>query len=160
MDIEQQQDSDLQEVEDLLDLAFGEDRFNKAAYAYRKGVDAIRELSFIIRDQGQLIATLRFWPIKIGNNDALLLGPIAVKPELQGCGHGIRLMKHGLKRASELGYSRVILVGDEPYYGRLGFSREHIKDITMPGQDDHNRLLGHELLSGSFYGVFGAVRQI
>ncbi len=155
-----QQSSDAQSVEELLDVAFGEDRFKKAAYALREGVDPIADLAFVVKDDGKLIATLRFWPVKIGSHDALLLGPIAVKPELQGQGYGIKLMKHGLERAKELGHSRVILVGDESYYSRLGFSRKCAENITMKGQDDLSRLLALELLTGSFYNVIGEISRV
>ncbi len=160
MDIVLQQDEDNLAVEELLDLAFGKDRYKKAAYAFRRGVDPVAALSFVIKGKDELIATLRFWPVFVGSHDALMLGPIAVKPELQGHGHGIRLMKHGLQKAREMGYTRVILVGDEQYYGRLGFNRDCVRDITMKGQDDVSRLLGLELLSGSFYRVIGDVTQV
>lgn len=152
---------DLVAVEDLLDLAFGADRFGKAAYQFRFGVLAVSELSFIIKRSDKIIATLRFWPIKIGLSDvdALLLGPIAVNPQLQGKGYGIRLMEHGLDVARSLGHSRVLLVGDEEYYSKVGFSRKAVDRITMPGEDDQSRLLGHALKTNAFDGLKGAIQK-
>ena len=160
MDIRLQQSCDDIAVEKLLDVAFGEDRRNKAAYSFRNEAGPISDLSFVIDDDRDLIATLRFWPIKIDDVDALLLGPIAVKPELQGKGYGISLMKHGLQRAKEMGHTRVILVGDEAYYSKLGFNRKCVKQISMPGQADVSRLLGLELVTNSFYRVIGEVRSV
>ncbi len=160
MNITLQQPEDQKGVKLLLDLAFGGNRFEKAAYRYRENVPAISELSFVIYEDNLIIATLQFWPIRIGEHDGLLLGPIAVLPELQGKGYGIALMKHGLECAKKLGHTRVVLVGDEPYYSRLGFSREQAQNISMPEQEDESRLLALELLSGSFYGVFGDVKKV
>lgn len=157
--IELQQGSDKVAVEDLLDLTFGKDRFDKAAYSLREGVEAIDDLSFVVRRDGDVIATLRFWPVVIEDADALLLGPIAVLPELQGQGYGINLMKHGLSKAKELGHSRVILVGDEPYYKKIGFSREMALSLSMEGQADESRLLACALSQGAFDGVKGLISK-
>lgn len=157
--IELQQGSDKVAVEDLLDLTFGKDRFDKAAYSLREGVEAIDDLSFVVRRDGNVIATLRFWPVVIEDADALLLGPIAVLPELQGQGYGINLMKHGLGKAKELGHSRVILVGDEPYYKKIGFSREMALSLSMEGQADESRLLACALSQGAFDGVKGLISK-
>lgn len=160
MNISLQQNDDQKRVEQLLDLAFGYNRFEKAAYAFRVNCASIAELSFVVKENNLVIATLQFWPIKVSGKDCLLLGPIAVLPELQGKGYGIALMEHGLNRARELGHSRVILVGDEPYYRRVGFSREMAKDLIMKGQEDDSRLLALELLNGSFHGVFGNIEKV
>ena len=158
-EIELQSEDDFQKIEGLLDLTFGKDRSNKAAYALRQDVEPIVSLSFVMRDGQDVIATLRFWPIKIGEYSALLLGPIAIKPDLQGEGLGIFLMKHGLKKAKDEGHSRVILVGDEGYYKRVGFSRNLALDLTMPGQADEERLLAKALEEGSFDGVKGLISK-
>ncbi|MBL4602131.1 MAG: N-acetyltransferase [Emcibacteraceae bacterium] len=159
MDINLQKHSDNGEVEALLDTSFGQDRHKKAAYSLREGVAAISELSFIIRKDSYLIATLRFWPVKLGKYDLLLLGPIAVLPSLQGKGYGITMMEYGLKQAKKLGHKRVILVGEESYYSRLGFSRKCAKSIIMPGQNDESRLLALELVAGSFFGIKGIISK-
>ena len=158
-EIELQRKDDLQKIEALLDLTFGKDRFNKAAYSLRQDVGAIASLSFVMRDGQDVIATLRFWPIKIGEYSALLLGPIAIKPDLQGKGFGISLMKHGLKKAKYEGHNRVILVGDEGYYKRVGFSRNLALDLSMPGQAAEERLLAKALEEGSFDGVKGLISK-
>ncbi|MDG1438669.1 MAG: N-acetyltransferase, partial [Emcibacteraceae bacterium] len=158
-DIKLQNDDDNQAVEELLDLTFGTDRLKKAAYSLRQGVEAIASLSFVIHSNDQLIATLRFWPISIDGAAALLLGPIAVLPELQGQGHGIRLMKHGLNIAKEQGHARVMLVGDEAYYRKVGFSRSSAANITMPGQVDKSRLLAFALDEDAFIGISGLITK-
>lgn len=160
MNIRLHQDGDQKRVEQLLDLAFGSNRFEKAAYSFRVDVAPISELSFVVHEDDLIIATLQFWPVIVSGKNCLLLGPIAVLPELQGKGCGIALMQHGLDQARKLGHSRVILVGDEPYYRRVGFSRECAKHLTMKGQIDQSRILALELLKGSFNGVFGDIKKV
>lgn len=149
---------DAQVVEDLLDEAFGIERRVLTSYRLREGVDPIRELSFACWRGDELVGSLRFWPIRIaGTWDALLLGPLAVSPSIRGQGCGVELMKTGLARAAELGHERVILVGDEPYYARVGFARVPDDTLIMPGYVDPDRLLSRELVEGAMEGVRGLI---
>lgn len=157
LNIEMQKDSDLADIEALLDSAFGVDRYTKAAYRLREGVAAESGLSFIIRAEGALLATLRFWAVDIAHTPALLLGPIAVRASRQGQGCGIRLMEHGLKIAQSLGHKIVILVGDEAYYRRVGFSHALAQGLTMAGQGDISRILARELVPGALNNISGRI---
>jgi len=108
-----------QAVEDLLDLAFGPGRFVKTAYRLREGVAAVSDLSFAGFLGDELIATIRFWPITIGQDiQALMLGPLAVDPEKRGKGWGHDMVEAGLENAKKRGHQLVVLVGDEKYYTR------------------------------------------
>jgi predicted N-acetyltransferase YhbS len=51
-----------------------------------------------------------------------------------------------------------VLVGDEPYYRRVGFKAIPKGNVTMPGPVDQNRLLVLELVEGAAVGLAGAVR--
>ena len=51
-----------------------------------------------------------------------------------------------------------MLVGDEPYYARVGFQRVPNETITMPGPVDPARMLAVELVEGALGGVSGVVR--
>ena len=163
MNVRLQTGIDTADIENLLDITFGTDRFSKAAYSLREGISAVPALSFVIDMGGDITGTLRFWEIYIEKNgkcvDALLLGPIAILPRLQGLGLGIKLMESGLSEAKRLGHERVLLVGDEGYYKRIGFSRDIAKNITIPGQLDESRILAKELVKGSFCNVAGIVRK-
>ena len=52
----------------------------------------------------------------------------------------------------------MLLVGDEAYYSRVGFTRVPKGRATMPGPVDYNRLLVAELTENAFEGVSGAIR--
>jgi predicted N-acetyltransferase YhbS len=143
--------SDHAATEHLLDLAFGLARQTKTSYRLREGNTVIDGLSFVVRDAGLgLAGAISFWPLKIGRSgtDALLLGPLAVHPDRQNLGIGLALMRTGLDKAKALGHRLVILVGDEPYYARVGFKRVPAGLIEMPGPVDPARLLYLELVAG------------
>ena len=73
----------------------------------------------------------------------LFLGPIAVHPTYQGEGLGAALIRTSIKRARELNWRRVLMVGDEVYYRRFGFRK--IDGIIFPPPTNPDRILGIEL---------------
>jgi predicted N-acetyltransferase YhbS len=147
-------------IEALLDLAFGLDRHTKTSYRLREGNRAVEGLSFVVREGGLgVTGAISFWPLKIGKagSAALLLGPLAVHPGRQAIGIGRALMRKGLETAKMQGHRLVILVGDEPYYGRVGFARVPDGKLIMPGPVDPGRLLYLELVPGALAMVSGLV---
>lgn len=152
--------SHAQAVEDLLDLAFGPGRFTKTAYRLRESTQAVAGLSFAGFFSDKLVATIRFWPVTIGQGtQALMLGPLAVDPAKRGKGWGFDMINAGLAQARTLGHPLVILVGDEDYYARSGFKQVRPGQITMPGPCDPKRLLYCELRGGAFEMVKGQVSR-
>ena len=105
-----------------------------------------------------MVAALRLTPITIGNEDrALLLGPLAVDPEYTGQGHGIRIVAEALDQARAGDIALVLLVGDEPYYGRFGFKPVPPGHITLPGPVNPKRILAVELTAGALANYRGLV---
>ncbi len=150
------------EVEYLYDLAFAPGRTALSSYRLRDGIDPVPGLSLVARDEYDAIGgAIRYWPVRVGETGtpALLLGPVAVHPTRQGEGLGALLMSESLHRAAELGWTRVILVGDEPYYGRFGFSREAARSLDYPPPTNPDRLLARALEPDAFNGVSGLVRS-
>ncbi len=147
-------------IDHLLDLSFGIDRRTKTSYRLREGSHAVDGLSLVIRDDGVGIAgAISFWPLAIGEEGtpALLLGPLAVHPERQNLGIGLALMREGLARAKAQGHKLVVLVGDEPYYARVGFKKLPRDLLLMPGPTNPERFLYLELQAGALDGVAGMV---
>jgi predicted N-acetyltransferase YhbS len=80
-------------------------------------------LSLIAADDGRVVGTVRLWHISAGfDRPALLLGPLAVDPECRSRGIGAALMSRAISEARRRGHRIILLVGDEPYYARFGFS--------------------------------------
>lgn len=150
------------EVETLLDTAFAPGRSALSSYKLRDGVAPIGELCTVARDEYDALAgAIRYWPVRVGEagHEALLLGPIAVHPVHQGEGLGALLIGESLALGAALGWSRVILVGDEPYYRRFGFTRHAARALEYPPPINLNRLLAKELSPGSMDDVSGLVRR-
>jgi predicted N-acetyltransferase YhbS len=161
MNIAIEQPEDESDIEDLLDVAFGPDRSGKTVYRLRDRVAPIAELGAVIREDGVLKGSLRFWPVVLGQgrSPALLLGPVAVAPADRGKGYARSLIWNGLDCARDLGYRIVLLVGDEPYYQKFGFTRFFTRALTLPGPVDLNRFLGLELTPGALQGIAGMVMR-
>ncbi len=153
--------ADSDEVELLYDLCFAPGRRALSSYRLREGVAPIAPLSLVARDEfGAVGGAIRYWPVRIGEGGApaLLLGPVAVHPTRQGEGLGALLLHETLARARDAGWSRVVLVGDEPYYRRFGFGRDAARALSFPPPTNPDRLLARALEPGAFDGVEGEVR--
>ena len=150
--------SDAVAADTIVAEAFGPGRFAKTAYRLREGVACVAALSFVAEEGGRILGTVRYWPIAIGGEAALMLGPIAIVADRQGQGIALALMQTSLAEAKRLGHSAVVLVGDEPYYARAGFARIQAPGrITMPGPVDLARLLGLSLVEGALEGMKGEI---
>lgn len=150
--------NDAQAIERLHERTFGPGRFVLSAYRLREHVSHILDLSFTARIGTLLVGSVRQLPICIGDTPALLLGPLTVEPPFRGRGIAKALLERSLDEARKQGHRLIVLVGDEPYYGRAGFKKIPKGTATMPGPVDPARLLVCELTAGAFDGVTGAVR--
>jgi predicted N-acetyltransferase YhbS len=145
-------------IERLHERTFGPGRFAKTAYRLREQAAHRPELSFTARIGTLLVGSIWLSPVRIGETKALLLGPLTVEPAFREQGVGQALIERALQEAKAKGHRIVILVGDEPYYGKSGFKRVPPGRATMPGPVDPARLLVAELAEGAFDGVSGPIR--
>lgn len=154
--LEEETEADWWEVEALYDLCFAPGRTALSSYRLRDGVATVASLCLVLRDEtATLAAAIRYWPVEVGGQDALLLGPVAVHPTRQGEGLGGLLILESLAEARRLGWQRAMLVGDVPYYGRFGFSK--LDGVEMPPPTNPDRVLGLALQKGAWDGVTGKV---
>jgi predicted N-acetyltransferase YhbS len=145
-------------VERLHERTFGPGRYARSAYRIREGRGHLLDLSFTARIGTLLVGSVRMTPICIGETPALLLGPLTVEPPFRARGVGSALIARSLKDAKAAGHALVVLVGDEPFYGKSGFKRIPKGQVTLPGPVDPARLLVAELNAGAFDGVSGMIR--
>ena len=144
--------------EALLDACFGPERFRKTCQRLREGRRPADGLALVAEMNGRIVGTVRLWNVTAGpGRPALMLGPLAVDPSLQGLGVGSKLMREALARAAALGHRAVLLVGDAPYYARFGFSAESTDALWLPGPYERERFLGLELAPGALAGALGLV---
>ena len=159
--IRNEEAGDASDVEQLVIATFGAGRFAKTAYRLREGVNPVRGLSFVAvdNDSGAVLGSVQFSNIDIGGTPSLLLGPLAVRPELRGKGIGISLMQKGIEEARRQGHATVILVGDEPYYSKVGFAQLPPGQVRLPGPVDPKRLLGLSLKPGALEYISGEAKR-
>ena len=146
-------------IEALNAASFGPGRFAKSAYRLREGVAPVTGLGFVAAADGGLLGSVRFWPIRVGGHEELLLGPLAVRGDQRGKGIGIALMQAGIAKAKAGPWRGILLVGDEPYYARVGFSRLPPGRVRLPGPVDQNRILGLSLKEGEMLSLTGQIRR-
>jgi predicted N-acetyltransferase YhbS len=146
-------------IEALNDAGFGPGRFAKSAYRLREGVAPVAGLSFVAMAGDALLGSVRFWPISVGGHEELLLGPLAVRGDQRGRGIGIGLMQAGIEQAKQGPWRGILLVGDEPYYTKVGFSRLPPGRVRFPGPVDQDRILGLSLKGGEMLSLNGQIRR-
>jgi predicted N-acetyltransferase YhbS len=150
--------ADAEAVERLHERAFGPGRFARTAYRIREGAPHRLDLSFTALVGTLLVGSVRLTPVTAGKAPALMLGPLTVDPAFENRGIGQALIERALDAAREAGHALVLLVGDEPYYGRFGFRRVPAGQLTMPGPVDPDRFLAAELREGALAHAHGAVK--
>ena len=129
----------LEPIERLNERVFGPGRFARTAYRIRETTEADPALSFVARVGTLLVGASAMTPIVVGDVSALLLGPLIVEPVFRSRGIGEALVNRSLDAAKAAGWKLVLLVGDEPYYARMGFQRAPKGQISLPGPVDPDR---------------------
>jgi len=155
--IRREDPSDADAIERLHERAFGPGRFARTAFRLREGATPRADLCFTAHVGTYLVGSIRLSPVTMGGAPGLVLGPIAVEPAFMSRGIGFELIAAALDAARKKEDARVILVGDEPYYRRSGFTKVPVGRLELPGPVDPERLLWLELVPGAFDGVSGAV---
>jgi predicted N-acetyltransferase YhbS len=149
--------ADADAIERLHERAFGPGRFARTAFRIREGAAPLRDLSFTALVGTLLVGSVRLTPVQAGPQPGLMLGPLTVDPAFESRGIGGALIARSLEAARERGHELVFLVGDEPYYGRFGFTRVPRGQLAMPGPVDPERLLAAELVAGSLAKAHGTI---
>ena len=155
--IEPETPADSEAIERLNERVFGPGRFARTAYRLREEAEPDLTLSFVARVGTLLVGANRMTPILIGDTPALLLGPLIVEPVFRSQGIGEALVTRSLEAAKQAGAKLSVLVGDEPYYARMGFKPVPRGRLHMPGPVDPARVLYCEIEPGAFEGVGGPV---
>lgn len=142
--------SDGSAVEALLDCAFGPGRFVKISERVREFADFAPELSVCALAGERLVGVCRIWRVRVGEDRVAFLGPLAVDPEARSVGLGAELVARACAAAEAAGEAGVLLVGDEPFFRKLGFAPA--PGVVLPGPVDQRRVLTLAFDGGGFTG--------
>jgi len=145
-------------VEALVDRAFGPGRFAKSSERLREGNRKLDDCSFVALHEGRVIGSVRLWPVTVGGAPVAFLGPLAVDAGERKHGLGQALVEAACEAAAKAGWRAVLLVGDAPYFGRVGFSAKPAAQAVMPGPADPRRVLVKALVEGGAAGLAGPIR--
>lgn len=127
------------EIEALLNRAFGPGRFAKVSERVREFAEFAPELSFCALEEGRLIGVVRMWRVAAGGQPIVFLGPLAVEETDRKAGLGAMLVERACRAAEAAGEAAVLLVGDLPFFQRVGF--EVAPGAALPGPVDPKRVL-------------------
>ncbi len=155
--IRSERTSDVAARDALLDTCFGVDREGRTCQRLRDGRLPADGLAFTATHRRRMVGTVRLWHVMAGGKDALVLGPLAVEPNLQSLGIGAALMRHAIDAARARGHQAIVLLGDAPYYARFGFAAAKASELVLPGPFERERLLGLELVKGALDGAWGMI---
>ena len=145
-------------VEVLVDRAFGPGRFAKSSERLREGNRKLDDCSFVALSGDRVIGSVRLWPVMVGDQPLAFLGPLAVDADARSHGLGQALVEAACAAAAKAGWRAVLLVGDAPYFGRIGFQATPAAQATMPGPADQRRVLVKALVEGGDAGLIGPIR--
>lgn len=127
------------EIEGLLNRAFGPGRFAKVSERVREFADFAPDLSFVADEGGKVVGVVRMWRVNAGDQPVVFLGPLAVEASERRGGLGAMLVERACAAAEAAGELAVVLVGDLPYFQRVGFTTA--PDVRLPGPVDPRRVL-------------------
>ncbi len=131
------------------------------ANALRAGKGYIPELALVAEQDGELIGHVMFTRVQVKDgaqsHDILLVAPVSVVLAHRGQGVGSALMRHGLRRAKEMGFGAAFLLGNPAYYGRFGFVTSSGFGIRYVHDVPAENVMVCELYPGALAGVHGVV---
>lgn len=141
-------------IEALLIRAFGPGRFAKVSERVREVADFAPELSFVAFEDDELVGSVRMWRANCGAQPIVFLGPLAVEESARKHGLGALLVERACEAAEAAGEAAVVLVGDVPFFGRVGF--EIAPDVRLPGPVDPKRVLSRRFADVTLSGMVRA----
>jgi predicted N-acetyltransferase YhbS len=152
---------DFDAIRALHDAVFGEPDEGEIVDGIRGTDDAVDGGSLVALDGGgavigHLLASRGFIVGGDGVERAVwMLGPFAVREDIQGRGVGARLMREQISRATKRGVPLICLLGHASYYPRFGFvpARSMGIEPPQPWADEHWQALRLPAYSPDLRGV-------
>lgn len=126
-------------------------------HVMREHEDFIPELDFVIEVDGQIVGNIMYTKAKLtdeagAEKEIVTFGPVSILPKYQRKGDGKMLIEHSLKRAAELGYEAVVIMGSPANYVGSGFQCCRKYNICVEKEKYPAAMLVKELKPGALDG--------
>lgn len=126
-------------------------------YIMRGHEDFIPELDFVIEVDGQIVGNIMYTKAKLtdeagAEKEIVTFGPVSILPKYQRKGYGKMLIEHSLKRAAELGYEAVVIMGSPANYVGSGFQCCRKYNVCVEKEQYPAAMLVKELKPGALDG--------
>lgn len=166
MIIRQEENRDFKSVFQLIEKAFENEKLSDHKEQFlverlRKSEAFIPELSIIAEIEGEIVGHILVTKLKIknatGEFESLALAPVSVLPEFQGKQIGSKLIIESHRKARELGYKSIVLLGHEKYYPRFGYKQADKYGIELPFEVPKENCMVIELVDDGLKGINGVV---
>ncbi len=167
MIIRKETEKDFKSVFKLIEKAFRKEKFSDHQEQFlverlRKSNSFIPEFSLVAELDGKIVGYILLTQIKILNDHtehlSLALAPVAVLPEFQGNKIGEKLILAAHKKAKELGFGSIILLGHEDYYPKFGYKKLKSFGIRLPFEVPDENCMAIELFENSLKNTSGVVQ--
>ncbi|MCB0616146.1 MAG: N-acetyltransferase [Lewinellaceae bacterium] len=149
-------------IRQVNDEAFEQQNEGRLVDALRAMPDYIGGLSLVAEAEGRIVGHILFSPVEIRHKEvvhhAIALAPMAVLPAYQSRGIGSLLVEEGLRRARQMGYGAVIVLGHEWFYPRFGFRPASHWNIRCPFPVPEAAFMAIELRKDALKEVKGRVK--
>ena len=162
LNIRNERESDYKNVEDITRKAFYNVYVPGCMEHYlvhimRGHEDFIPELDFVIEVDGQIVGNIMYTKSKLTDEggtekEIVTFGPVSILPKYQRKGSGKMLIEHSLKRAAELGYEAVVIMGSPANYVGSGFQCCRKYNICVEKEKYPAAMLVKELKPGALDG--------
>lgn len=122
--IRNEETNDIEQVRELLRMAFPTDAESRLVDALRANGKAI--ISLVAVHDDQVLGHILFSPVSttpLSESSGIGLAPVAVLPGVQSQGIGSQLIRDGLRLCKDLGYDYCVVLGGPEYYSRFGFEK-------------------------------------
>ncbi|GKU83056.1 GNAT family N-acetyltransferase [Niallia sp. NCCP-28] len=163
--IRQETIEDYQTTENVVKRAFADsmhsDQTEHELVSRIRKSDAFIPVLSLIAVEREIVGHILLSKIKIHSDkqtvDSLALAPVAVLPAYQKQGIGKLLIHAALKKAKELGFHSVIVLGHPEYYPKFGFKKAAYWGIQAPFDVPEEAFMALELTDNGLYNVSGIV---
>lgn len=160
--IREENNKDFNEIYEVIRLAFmnaehTEHNEHNLVNKLRDSEAFVKGLSLVAEDNDKIVGHIMLTKINIGNNESLALAPLSVLPSCQKNGIGSKLILESHKRAKELGYNSVVVLGHSDYYPRFGYEPASKWGIKAPFEVQDENFMAIELVKDGLKDVSGTV---